>query len=130
MAFRAAATTFSVVNPNFFCKSLIGADAPNRAHSYHDAGRAHILRPAEGGGLLHRDPRFHIRRQNLGFVLVALMLKEIPRRHADHAGFHAFGLQLLVGADAQRNFAAGAHQDDFRLAVGCIGQDVRAFGDA
>ena len=64
-----------MVNPNFFCKSLIGADAPNLRIPITVPAWSDILRPAEGGGLLHRDPRFYIRRQNLGFVLVALLIK-------------------------------------------------------
>ena len=40
---RAAATTFSVVNPNFFCKSFIGAEAPKRSHPDYDAVRSNIL---------------------------------------------------------------------------------------
>ena len=64
--------------------------------------------------------------RTLSLVGVVLVLEEFPGGHADDAGFDAFGGELLVGVDAERDFAAGGEQEDVGLAVGRRRQDVGA----
>ena len=52
------------------------------------------------------------------------MLEQLPARDADDAGLDAVLGELLVGPDAERDLRAGRHQEDVRLAVGGVGQDV------
>ena len=99
-------------------------------HSDHFAGWSDVLRPAECRRRLHRYSCFHRWRQDLFPVIVALLFKNIPRWHADHARLDSFCLELLVGSHTQGNFASGSHQNDFRLPVGRIGQNIGSFGDA
>src|SRR5438105_15397759 len=57
---------------------LQGSGGSEGVHADDDACHAHILRPAEGRGLLDSDTRLHARRQNLFFIGLVLMLEEVP----------------------------------------------------
>ena len=63
----------------------------------------------------------------IGLVLV---VEQLPRGHAHDAGLDPFGLEGLVGLDAERNLAAGGEQEDVGLAPLGIGEDVGALGQA
>ena len=120
------ATTASVVKPNFFCRSLSGADAPKVCMPMTVPGGADVIGPAEGRGLFHRDPRRDLRRQHAVAILLRLIVEQFPRRHAHHARLDALRLELFVRFDAQRHFAAGRQQEHVRLAVRRVGQDIGA----
>ena len=92
----AAATTCSGVKPNFFTKSLSGADAPKERMPMLCPVSPDVLGPAERRGLLHRDPRSHFRRQHTVAVLLRLIVEQFPRRHAHHPRFDSLGFEPLV----------------------------------
>ena len=77
-AFRAAATTFSVVNPNFFCKSLIGAEAPKRCMPITMPDGPTYCDQPNVEAMLHRDPRFYLRRQNFALYSSLWCFKKVP----------------------------------------------------
>src|SRR5688572_27287732 len=84
-----------------------------------------VALPAEACGQLDGDARPHRRGQNALPVLVRLVLEKLPRRDAHDARLDAFGAQQLERLDAERDFGAGRHQNDFGLAVR-VGEDVAA----
>src|SRR5262245_3181540 len=68
--------------------------------------------------------------QNLLLVFGRLPLEELPARHADDAGLDALARELLVGAHAEPDLRAGAHQDDLGVAAFRVGDDVSALPEA
>ena len=58
-------------------------------------------------------------------MFAAVVLEDLPRRHADDACFDAFALELFVGIDAERNLTARGQQQDVGFAVVGICQNIR-----
>ena len=90
------ATTRSGSNPNFFCSSLSGADAPNvfmpMTRPASPTYRSHPKVEACSIG----NARFDARRQNAVPVFLRLVLEDVPGRHRNHARADALGDQFLV----------------------------------
>ncbi len=97
-------------------------------HADEDSAEAEVPFPAELAGRFARDAVGHTRGKDALLVLRRLLAEEEPARHRDDAGRDALGGQLFVRFDAERQLAAGTDEDDRRLAVRGIGQDVRALG--
>src|SRR5436190_9365956 len=93
-------------------------------YSYDRAGSAGVTIPADDGTHFDRDPRANVGRQDAVAVLLVLLLEQFSRRHADHAGAYALALELFVSRDAELHFAAGADQNDARLAHLGIGHHI------
>src|SRR5688572_13431562 len=70
---------------------------PEGSHADGPPARSDILPPAEGGSLLHRDARGELGGDDALAVVRTLLLEELPRGHAHHAGFDPFALKLLEG---------------------------------
>src|SRR5262245_14612413 len=81
-----------------------------RLHAQPGAARARVALPAERRRLLHRHARRDRGRNDAVAVLLRLLLEELPRGHADHAGLHLPGAELLEGGHAQRDLAAARQQ--------------------
>src|SRR5712692_6098565 len=124
----AAATTWSGVKPNFSCKAFSGADAPKVCMPMICPLRPDVPLPAKGRGLLHRDARGDIWREDTLTIFLTLVLKQLPRRHAHHPRVNPFRSQLLVGMNTQRHLTAGGEQEDLRFAVRRVGEHIRALG--
>ena len=106
---------------------------PKGLHANGAAGAPDIARPAQRGGLFHRDARGHRRWQHVLAILrmlATVVLEDLPRGHADHAGLDALGLELFIRLEAQRDLAAGRQQQHLGGAVLRLGQDIRATLDA
>src|SRR5215218_5022481 len=82
--------------------------------------------PAERGGRLHRNARAHVGRQHAVPVVLVLLGEAVEARSGDHAGSDAVLLEQLRGAHADVHLGAGPDQDQVRLAVRRVPQDVRA----
>ncbi len=127
---RAVATMFSVVNPNLACSTFIGADSPKVLMPMTVPVVPTQRSQPNGAGLLHRDPGRHRGRQDLVAVGRRLLVEQLHRRHAHHPRADPVGGELLVGLDGHRDLAAGGDEDDLGVALGRVGQDVGAAGDA
>ncbi len=126
----AASTTVSGLKPNFLIRSLSGADAPKVCMPMTGPGHADVARPAEGRGLSTATRAVAGGGQHLVAVGLVWRSKSSQRGHADDAGLDAFRVELLVGVSAEGDLAAGADEDHVRLAVGGVGEDVGALGQA
>src|SRR5262249_41233017 len=51
--------------------------------------RTGVLAPSEVGCHLHRHPCFHLRRQDAFAICAILLLKQLPRWHADDSRLHS-----------------------------------------
>src|SRR5437660_311490 len=85
-----------------------------------------VLAPAKIGCHFHRHSGLHAWRQNRFTVALILIIKQLPRRHADYSRPHALLTQLLVGLKAERDLAAGADENDFRGAAEGVRQNIGA----
>ena len=96
------------------------------AHADPGTCLADVTIPADHRTHLDGDPGGNVGRENAIAVRLVLLLKQLPRGHADDARRNALFLELLVSLDAQGDFAARAYQDDVWLAVFGIGEHVSA----
>src|SRR5262249_44510505 len=72
---------------------------PKGLHANGAAGAADIPRPAKRGCLFHRDACGHRRWQHVFAILrmlTTVVLEDLPRGHANHAGMDAIGLELFI----------------------------------
>jgi len=99
-------------------------------HADKSAARADIAIPALPNAGFDRDPRGDIRRQHAVAVRLVLFVEQLPARQADDPRLHALGGEILPRFDAQRQFAAGADQDDVGAAVRRVQQDVATLSHA
>ena len=76
-------------------------------------GRVGPSGPAEGGGRLDRDAG-DPGRQHVALVVLGLALESVPRRHGDHPGGDAVGLEAGSGVEAHRHLAASADEHHLR----------------
>src|SRR4029434_3287733 len=93
---------------------------PRRARSPPRAARARDT-PDVGDS----RPRTSTRTEHvLGILrmLETVVLEDLPRGHADHAGLDTLGLELFIRLDAQRDLAAGRQQQNLGCAVLSLGQ--------
>src|SRR5262245_61740638 len=80
----------------FVLQGLERRRRPKGLHANGVAAAADIARPAQRGGLFHRDARRHRRWQHVLAILrmlATVVLEDLPRGHADHAGLDALGLE-------------------------------------
>src|SRR6266705_5773371 len=70
--------------------------------------------PPEPARLLHGYPSRNVGRNYAIPIRLRLLLEQLPRRHADDAGPHARGAELLVRLDAQGHLASGSEQQYVR----------------
>jgi hypothetical protein len=59
----------------------------------------------QGRGLVHRNARGDVGRQDAVLVRLRLMLENIPGRHRDHERANALREQLLVSVDTETDLA-------------------------
>ena len=124
-------TTWSGSKPNFLCSSLSGAEAPKSVHPDNAAGMCQRIVPIpKVEALLHRDPSFHVGRQNAVAVRLRLVVENLPRGHRHYARANAFCVQLLMGCDRQANFAARSDDDHFWVSAGSICEHIGALRDS
>ncbi len=95
---------------------MIDADA--------EAAVADITAPAEGAAGFDRDAFLDGWRQDAGAVFSALRFEALPGGHADEAGGNAGGGEFLPGIMGLMEFGTGGDEDNLRLVVRCIGEDV------
>lgn len=93
-----------------FLERLQGGGGPEGVHADTLARRPHVAAPAEGGGLLHRDPGGDVGRDHAVAVRLVLSLEELPARHAHHPCPDALRAEFLVRVDAERHLATGAER--------------------
>src|SRR5258705_12299124 len=79
-----------------------------------------VFAPAKIRCFLNRHSCLYVWGQNSVPIIRILIIKQFPRRHAAHARAHALLAYLLVGFQAESTLAAGAEEDDLRLAGRCI----------
>src|SRR5262249_54111586 len=103
-----AALRLDAVFPQELLERSGGAEC---LHADNAARLAHIALPAESGGLLHRHARGDLRRQHARPVRLALILKNIPGRHRNHARADALSGELLVRLDTQADLAPRRDED-------------------
>src|SRR5215207_11427329 len=77
---------------------------------------------------LDRDARLDRRRQHRVAVGLVLSCEPVHARHRHDAGRDAVALEHLAGVDGVLQLRAGADQDELRLAVRGVLQDVAAAG--
>ena len=99
-------------------------------HADRGAAHADIMVPTKHRCLFDRDPCFYLRRQDLSRYALSCSSNSshdgmLMTRAAD-----AFGLKLLVGLKAERDFTAGADEQDLGLLVFRVGQHVSASREA
>src|SRR5271156_2768486 len=85
-----------------------------------------VFRPAKIGCHFHRYSSLYLWRQNRFAVALVLIVKQLPRRHADHSRPHSFFAQLFVRVQAERDLAAGADQNDVRTSARGLRENVSA----
>ena len=104
------ATTLSTLMPSFSSATGPGALAPNRSMptdaSAHRAQPKVVAASTESAG--------DAGRQHVALVVLGLALEPVPRRHRDHPGGDAVGLEAGGGVEAHRHLAAGADEHDLR----------------
>src|SRR5215212_11410118 len=71
--------------------------------------------PAEGGARLDRDARRPDRSEHALAVGVILLIKQLPRGHADHSSADALLGEQSGGADGEINLRSGANEHDIRV---------------
>ena len=109
---RAASTTRSTVKPNFFCRSLSGADAPKVCMPMHRAASARRSAPSRTS----RPARPTTRAVTSGGRTASryacvLLLEQLPRRHADDARLDALRRQLSRRPRRTARPRCRCHQD-------------------
>src|SRR5262249_17794419 len=77
---------------------------PERVHADNTARPADVALPPERRGLLHRDARCHLWRQDGILILLRLLFEDVPGRHRDHARPDALSDELLVGLHSETDF--------------------------
>ena len=113
-----------------FEESLIRGRCSKGVDAETHAARSHVFTPAERRGLLNGHPGRHLGRKDTVPILLTLLLKESPARHAYDSRVDALLFEFLLRFHTQRHFAPGSQQQNLGFAVPGIGQDIRAFGKA
>src|SRR4029078_231954 len=85
-----------------------------------------IAFPTESGCLFDGDARRYRRRKDAVAILLTLTLEHLPRRHADSTRLDPFRLQLFMSRNAERDFAAGRHQQHSGPVVRDVGEHISA----
>src|SRR5215213_11124549 len=83
--------------------------------------------PAEGGARLDRDARRPDRSEHALAVGIVLLIKQLPRGHADHSSADALLAEQSDGADGEIDLRPSA--DEHNVRVSFSGNDVRPIGD-
>src|SRR5215471_15566588 len=86
------------------------------------------LPPAECEPSLDAHPGSDVRRQDLVLVGDILLSEPLDAGHGHDPGLDAVRLEQLARADGKLHFAAGSDEDDVRLAVAGVREDVAALG--
>src|SRR5689334_1100478 len=97
-----------------FLKLLQRRGRAERLHADARALGPDVTIPPEPARLLHGYASRDVGGNYAVPIRLRLLLEQLPRRHADDAGSHARGAQLLVRLDAQGHLASGPEQQYVR----------------